>query len=262
MNSVRFPRKALAHLYDDTSMLSYLIQRLQAVPNIDDICICTTEAPEDDILESYAHEHNVHVYRGSEHDVVARMLGAADLLAADTVIRITGDNPLTACDLLAQHIDIHRQEELDFSRFVGLPLGMTADCISVDALRECSEIIGHKNSEYFLFTMFDPELFRCGVLRLEGTDDLSSTSVTVDTPPDLERIRNILLSHAAPQQITTEDVLSYIQAATADTYEFGSTMPVRTSPTQSVSYGEFLADMQRRIRASNAYSVTSINVPA
>lgn len=255
MNSMRFPGKALAHLYDGTPMLLHLMRRLQSVSNINDVCVCTTQHPEDDTLERFAKEHGAHVYRGSENDVVARMLGAADELEADTIVRVTGDNPLTACDLLPTHIDLHHREALDFSRFVRLPLGMTADVLSATALRKCSQVMGHTNSEYFLFTMFDPSLFRCGVLTLERTADFSSTSVSVDTPHDLEQVRRILLSHTSPLHMRTDEVISFIRQFEDNRYAFGSNVPVRVSPERTVSYAEFLEDMDTRIQAANAYEI-------
>lgn len=260
MNSTRFPGKALTYLHDDTTQLSYLIQRLQRVASIAEICVCTTQNPEDDILEEHARAHGVHVYRGSEDDVVSRMLGAADMVRADTIVRVTGDNPLTAVDLLDRQIAKHHAEHLEFSRFVRLPLGMTADVISAQALRRCASMMSDACSEYVLFTIFDPTAFRCGVLELRDMRDYGSESISIDTPSDLQRVRRIIQSHPDPLALNARETLSHIDEATDGTYAFGTDTEVRIRPDATVAYAVFQEDMLKRAHASQRYVLDDIDI--
>src|SRR5690348_14935314 len=93
MTSSRLPGKVLMDLCG-RPMLAQQIQRLKQCISCDDIVIATTTNGADDPLVVLAHCEEVRSYRGSEHDVLSRFVGAMNEACADVVVRVTADCPL------------------------------------------------------------------------------------------------------------------------------------------------------------------------
>jgi spore coat polysaccharide biosynthesis protein SpsF len=96
MTSSRLPGKVLLEA-NGKPLLGHLVQRLKAVPSIDKICLATTTNSTDDVLVDFAYKENISVYRGSESDVLSRVVGAAESVGATIIVEITGDCPIIDC---------------------------------------------------------------------------------------------------------------------------------------------------------------------
>ena len=105
MASTRLPGKVLLEVLD-VPMLGRLINRLKQVSFIQEIVIATTTNREDDDICTLATDFGVHFYRGSENDVMSRVLEAALKANADVIVEITGDCPIIDIDVIA---DVIRQ---------------------------------------------------------------------------------------------------------------------------------------------------------
>lgn len=105
MTSSRLPGKVLMPV-SGKSMLGRLIERLRSISLISEIVLATTTNSTDDVLEKFAHDQGVSVFRGSEYDVMARVIGAAESVGADVVVEITGDCPIIDPDIVSQVIQM------------------------------------------------------------------------------------------------------------------------------------------------------------
>src|SRR5690349_5480844 len=90
MGSQRLPGKVLARLGART-VLAHCIHRLAAsgLP----VVVATSEREEDDAVEAEARACGSDVFRGSQHDVLDRFLGAASAFSLSELVRATADNP-------------------------------------------------------------------------------------------------------------------------------------------------------------------------
>ena len=104
MKSSRCPKKALADLYGVPLILRLHERVAQTGYNI---VWCTSTHPQDNPLGQLARWHNIDCYRGSELDVMSRFIEMADAYKADTIVRVTGDNPLTDPDLMKKMVNHH-----------------------------------------------------------------------------------------------------------------------------------------------------------
>lgn len=95
LESSRLPGKMLLPFGSD-SVLSTVLERLQASRLVDEVVVATTEASTDDAIAAAASELGFAVARGSTDDVVGRMVGSLEVLAQapDIVVRGCADNPL------------------------------------------------------------------------------------------------------------------------------------------------------------------------
>jgi spore coat polysaccharide biosynthesis protein SpsF len=93
MGSSRLPGKALKPLAGVPS-LAFLLRRLRSTRLADGgVVLATTTRPDDDALADLAADEGTPVFRGSEHDLVDRYVGAAAAHGFDLVVRITADCP-------------------------------------------------------------------------------------------------------------------------------------------------------------------------
>ncbi len=95
LTSERFPRKALAQVGSQVTLLEQCIQRLQKAKSVGTIIIATSSDSGDDDIANFAEDANVLCYRGSLHNVVERMWDAVHTMGngEPLVYRAMGDQP-------------------------------------------------------------------------------------------------------------------------------------------------------------------------
>ncbi|MCW2249519.1 spore coat polysaccharide biosynthesis protein SpsF (cytidylyltransferase family) [Azospirillum fermentarium] len=93
MTSTRLPGKVLLPLGDRTA-LAQVLGRCRLVRGVDVVCCAVPDAPASDPVAAEAEACGAVVVRGSEHDVLGRYRQAAEVVAADLVMRVTSDCPL------------------------------------------------------------------------------------------------------------------------------------------------------------------------
>ena len=93
MSSSRLPGKVLMDLRGRPA-LGRLLDRLRLCRQLDDIVLATTTAPADDALAQWAEGEGLQYHRGSEEDVLARVVEAHRMMGSDVIAEVTGDCPL------------------------------------------------------------------------------------------------------------------------------------------------------------------------
>lgn len=114
MGSSRLPGKVL-RLLAGRSVLSHVLERCKAIPGIDAVCCATTPNPEDDSIVSEAQRHDVHIFRGSENDVLDRYNNATKHMSADVVLRVTSDCPLIDPEVCGAVISLLSENDADYA---------------------------------------------------------------------------------------------------------------------------------------------------
>lgn len=93
MGASRLPGKVLADLAGKPA-LERMLDRVRLARSLDDVVIATSVAKADDRIEAWARTIGVACYRGSEDDVLARVVEAQRSMRAHTVVELCGDCPL------------------------------------------------------------------------------------------------------------------------------------------------------------------------
>lgn len=112
--STRLPGKVLKPL-GGRPVLEHVLSRLKNAKSADTICVATTTAGGDDAVVDVAGRMGVAVYRGSETDVLARYHGAATMVDADVIIRVTSDCPLIDYSVVEQLIALRKEAAADYA---------------------------------------------------------------------------------------------------------------------------------------------------
>lgn len=144
MNSTRLPEKVM-HSIGGTPLIGILFKRIKnaGFP----IVIATSTNNENDRLVEYAKEQEIAIFRGSEDNVLERYYMAAKEFKANTVVRITGDNPLLDGFFLKEQVELfHNNKSMRKYLSTGLsqsyPLGMSVEIFGFKLLEEA-----YKNAE-------------------------------------------------------------------------------------------------------------------
>ena len=143
MGSSRLPGKMLADI-GDKSVIQHLVDRLRNCSTVDDIVIATTDKKTDDELVSWAEEYGVKYYRGSEDDVLQRVIDAHIFMETDIIVEITGDCPFTDPDIVDIGVETFIANECDYltncEKF-SAPPGLYVQVFTLKSLLEIGEAI-------------------------------------------------------------------------------------------------------------------------
>ena len=196
MTSTRLPGKVLEDLAGAT-MLARVIERIRRAASIHEIVIATTTNATDDPLASAASSLGVRVTRGDEHDVLSRYQLAARESAADVVVRITSDCPLidpVVIDRCVARVT-DTTDPVDYASNTierTYPRGLDVEAFHRDTLERIARFAtstpAREHVTYFLHRE-RPALFV--VAQVLDTADNSDLRWTVDTPEDLELVRQV-----------------------------------------------------------------------
>ncbi len=194
--STRLPGKVLLDLLGQP-MLAHVVARLRRCRSLDGIVIATTTEAEDDPIVALCRELNCDCFRGSRDDVLDRYFRAAREARASVVVRVTADCPLVASELVDQIVlEFARlQPDVDYASNTlpprSFPRGLDTEVFRFDVLeriqREDRNPDWREHVTPYIYR--HPGLFRLHAVRNDA--DLSALRWTVDTPEDLELVRQI-----------------------------------------------------------------------
>ena len=198
MGSTRLPNKVMKSI-NGIPMIELLLLRLARAKEIDQIVLATSVDPQNIPLVEHVRGLGISCEQGSENDVLARYVQAAEKHEADVVVRITGDCPLVDPELVDECVRRFKVGSLDyFSNIVpptypdGLDIEVMTLAALQRALRESDKAFDHEHVTPFVRSS---GLFTCASML--NDEDLSGLRWTVDDLEDFEVITNVL-NHFAP----------------------------------------------------------------
>jgi glutamate-1-semialdehyde 2,1-aminomutase len=185
MGSTRFPDKVMRPVRG-TPLIELLLRRLARARQIDEIVVATADTPANEPLVAHVRKLGHSVYRGSEQDVLDRYYQAAKLVGADVVVRITGDCPLVAPELVDSVIGAFKSGDVDYvcnTEPPTYPDGLDVEVFSFRGLKTAwQEAREPTQREHVTPYLRESGKFR--TLRLRHSEDLSGERWTVDEPAD------------------------------------------------------------------------------
>jgi spore coat polysaccharide biosynthesis protein SpsF len=195
MGSLRLPGKHLLEVLGKP-MLGYLIDRLKTVESLDDIVIATTTNSNDDVLVEFAEKNEVDVYRGSEHDVMGRVLDAAKFFKADVICEVTGDSSIIDPTLIEQLIQTYLICSAVYVSNINqsLPDGMGSQIFSTAALLKSEGMTNDPldREHVTLHIKNNPGLFPSIYIGTMPSMVFPGLAVTLDEKEDYELLKKII----------------------------------------------------------------------
>ena len=196
MTSSRLPGKVILPA-DGKPLLCHLIERLKVAESINEIVLATTVNKSDDCLAELADREQVSCFRGSEEDVLGRVVGAADSTAADIVVAVTGDCPIIDPLIVEQNIRMFLNNPCDYlgnGHIPSYPIGMGSQIVRAETLRRVWEMtsdpLDHEHTT--LFIRRHPELFSHFYLIAPPDHHWPDLRLTLDEEADYRLIKRII----------------------------------------------------------------------
>jgi spore coat polysaccharide biosynthesis protein SpsF (cytidylyltransferase family) len=189
LGSRRLPGKVLAPI-GPWPLLEHCVRRLgiSGLP----VVVATTDTAEDDPVARLAERLHVGVFRGSEHDVLDRYIGACQTFGFREIIRATADNPCVDLGAAMRTVTFRRRVEADHVVECGLPVGAAVEAVSLEALERSHALVTDPYDREHV-TSFVRRDVRFRSLRAVAPGDVRRPGLrlTVDTPEDLDFIRQL-----------------------------------------------------------------------
>lgn len=195
IGSSRLPGKVLMDICGRPS-LGRLVDRLRACSTVDDIVLATTVSSRDDVLESWGKSEGLAVFRGSEDDVLERVVGAHQFMNSDVVVEVTGDCPLLDPEIIDLGVETFFANECDVvtnARVPSFPQGADVQVFSLGHLKDVeSRIFDPAVREHVsLYFYENPTLYRVIHLIAERSQKNPHLRLQLDYQEDLNLIREI-----------------------------------------------------------------------
>lgn len=215
MGSTRLPGKVLMDIGGETT-LGRVVRRLSRATLLTETAIATTDSPADDAVVSEGKRLGVRCFRGSEQDVLARYVGAAEALAADVLVRVTSDCPLIDAEFADQVLREFFSAHADFAYNDvehSFPRGLDVEVFSREALHKAAEIADRQYQREHVTPVFyeRPDMFKTAIVHADR--DFSSYRWTLDTPDDLQLIRTIYSHFSNNSEFTWRDVVALMEGS-------------------------------------------------
>ncbi|MFA4876155.1 MAG: glycosyltransferase family protein [Methanoregula sp.] len=196
MGSTRLPGKVMMNLIGKP-MLFHELSRIVRSKRISSLVVATTTSPSDDCIVNLCIEHDWHVFRGSEPDVLDRYYQCAKQFDADIIIRLTADCPLIEPTIIDKVVGefIHKYPNVDYvSNFIPrrtFPRGLDTEVMSFSALEHSwiNDTNPALREHVTQFILRNPDKFK--VEGVMNNYDVSHLRWTVDTKEDFQLINEI-----------------------------------------------------------------------
>lgn len=191
-SSTRLPQKVLLPICGKV-VIEHDIERAKSIQGIDAIVLCTSDWPEDDILEEIARKQGINFFRGSLKDIIARWLGAATKFNLDYFVEFDSDDLFCDPELLSLAIKQMLKEPCDMLRPPpDLVCGGAGYCISVSALKKVYDIKNTDDVDFWPVYFTDTGLFEVRDLKVEDPIFKNPRArLTLDYPEDLEFFKRV-----------------------------------------------------------------------
>jgi spore coat polysaccharide biosynthesis protein SpsF len=196
MTSSRLPGKVLLPAFGQP-MLHHLVRRLRAVPSLHDIVLATTVNATDQPLVDFAAREKLRIFRGSEDDVMERVIGAAESVGAEVIVEITADCPIIDPDIVEQVVRIFQRNDADYvsnAKVRSYPDGMDVQVFRLETLKHSAAMTRERLDREHVTRHIGmhPELFRHLHVVAPPSLHWPELGLTLDEPRDYELIKHII----------------------------------------------------------------------
>ncbi len=209
--STRLHAKPL-QMVGDRTILEHLIDQIGRVPRINQVVLAISEGPDNSGFVALAHRLGVDYVIGDELDGLGRLIQAAAFAGADTVFRVTTENPFLELEHLPALIETHLRAGADLTVCERLPEGTYAEVIELAALQRshadggapyrtawASRYIFEHPERFTIIKQLPPEALQRPDIRL-----------TVDYPEDLVVVRKIYEAFEGKMPIPIASIIRFL----------------------------------------------------
>ncbi len=233
MGATRLPGKVLLDI-GGQPMLVRVVERARRAGKLDAAIVATTSKDQDNPVDELCRERGYFCFRGSQTDVLDRYYQAAKASRAEVIVRITADCPAIDPQLIDLTVEAFQESGADFAAnrlpppwSRTYPIGLDVEVVTFGALeRAWQEARQPFQREHVLPYIYEgipvdalrgsknalaasPRGFR--VLLVNHDPDYGTLRWTVDTPEDLELVRQVYARFGNRDDFSWTDLLALFE---------------------------------------------------
>lgn len=217
MASTRLPGKTMMDVLG-RPVLDLVVERLSMARSLDQVVVATTLNPQDDVIAHFCQERAISYHRGSEEDVLGRVLETAQKVEADIIVQMGADNPFYDPELVDELVSIFRTGKYDYAcndMELTYPLGVDAHVLSTDLLRDVNSLAAaaQDREDVTRYIWERPDRYRIFNLRAPKELHRPDLRLTLDYEEDLTLTRKVYEAiYPTNPRFTTLDVIRFLDA--------------------------------------------------
>ncbi len=217
MGSERFPGKVMRPIAGIPTV-GYLVHRLSQCRGLDEVCVATGIAPLNDVIHKFCEEEQICCFRGSDEDVLGRLLGSLQDLRADVGVVVYGDNPLIDPRIVNEIVSLFKEsgnyDWIGNDLKTTFPPGMDVEVFTIEALTDAaaraeSEAVREHGT---LFIRKNPDRYKLLNVEASGIRRRPEICLGIDTPVDAEVIDSIVSFFGDEKTFSLEDILEFLDS--------------------------------------------------
>lgn len=195
MSSTRLPGKIMLPLAGKP-VLQHIIERLRMSEYIDEVVVACTTNYQDDMIIDLCDMLECKYYRGSEDDVMQRVVEACEKFEADIIVDVTSDCPCVDAGLADSFIETLVKLETDYVSNVinrTMPRGLDMQVLTYKALERANREVDNVVDRSHVTSWIYKNPITQGTYRLSTKvmkeSDYSEIRLTLDTEEDYQLLR-------------------------------------------------------------------------
>lgn len=212
MGSSRLTGKTLTPVYKGMPLLECVVRRFRECRTLDLVVVATTVEQGDDAIAEWCEKNGVAIFRGSEEDVLGRVVGAAQQYGADAIVQMGADSAYLDYQLIDHLVGCFRNGNFDFvcnSLKLTYPLGIYGHVVKLEtlvALNQQDDLTENDRSDVVRYIWEHPKSY--SILNIEAPELLRHPELrlTIDYPEDMEQAKNVYAHFGSPF-FTTQQVV-------------------------------------------------------
>jgi spore coat polysaccharide biosynthesis protein SpsF len=210
LKSKRLPKKLILKI-GGTEIIVLMIERLKKCSTLDEIIIATSTNKEDDPLCDIAGNNSIQCFRGSELNVVERILMASRTYGLDYIVNVTGDCPLVAVDFVNRLLAEYKKTNADLITTFDLPHGFYLYGIKPAALERILATTTDVDTAAWGKYFNESEGYTISRMKIPGEYQRKNYRLTLDYPEDFEFFTKVYtgMGEGAAYK-TTKEIISFL----------------------------------------------------
>ena len=206
--STRLRNKALLEINGKTT-IEHLIDRVKQCELIDEIILCTTNLPEDDVLCRIAVKNEIKYYKGSVKDKLERWRGACKEYNVGFFVTVDGDDLFCEPQLIDMAVRDSKDESIDFIKCDEVICGAFTYGIRFEALQKACEIKDTDDTEIMWVYFTETGEFNIHNLEIPKIFKRSDIRMTLDYEEDFQFFKKVI-EHFGSLDFNLLDIVDYI----------------------------------------------------
>lgn len=218
MNASRLPGKMMLPLAGEP-VIARVVERLRPSRYIDEVIVASTVNPLDDLIEYACTKIDCMCFRGSEDDVMGRVIEAVKSVNGDLIIEINGDCPMVDHRILDQVIEGYFSGEYDYASNMtalgsGYPDGFDVQVFSLEVLEKVAgktnDPVDRSHVSYPIYSQ--PQRFKCFTLRAPENMAWPELELLLDEKEDYFFLDSIYRELSQTNELfSAEDVVNLLR---------------------------------------------------